>query len=94
MSNKRIDLHDDSLLKQIREHEVKYHNPTHEEIDTILHCAKGIGLIAELKRCYRIIDIFHAHDCEDFDIQLAFHEDGLCKYLKYPCGPCETSEEE
>ena len=56
MSNERIDLHDDSLLKQIREHEEKYHNPTNGEIDTILHCAKGIGLIAELERCYERID--------------------------------------
>jgi len=56
MSNKRIDLHDDSLLKQIREHEEKYHNPTHGEVDTILHCAKGIGLIDELSRCYAVIE--------------------------------------
>ena len=49
------------------------------------------NLIAELKRCYRIIDILH--DTEDFDTQVAFHEEGLCKYLKYPCGPCEYSEE-
>jgi len=49
-------------------------------------------LIAELKRCYRIIDILQ--DSEDFDTQVAFHKEGLCKYLKYPCGPCETSEEE
>ena len=50
------------------------------------------SLITELKRCYRIIDILQ--DSEDFDTQVAFHEEGLCKYLKYPCGPCESSEEE
>jgi len=54
--------------------------------------AKLPNLIAELKRCYRIIDILQ--DSEDFDTQVAFHEEGLCKYLKYPCGPCESSEEE
>ena len=47
--------------------------------------------LAELKRCYRIIDILQ--DSEDFDTQVAFHEEGLCKYLKYPCGPCESLEE-
>ena len=51
-----------------------------------------MDLITELKRCYRIIDILQ--DSEDFDTQVAFHEEGLCKYLKYPCGPCESSEEE
>ena len=48
-------------------------------------------MIAELKRCYRIIDILQ--DSEDFDTQVAFHEEGLCEYLKYPCGPCESLEE-
>ena len=48
-------------------------------------------LLDELNRCYRIIDILQ--DSEDFDTQVAFHEEGLCKYLKYPCGPCETLEE-
>jgi len=60
-----------------------------EEAETI---AKLPDLIAELKRCYRIIDILQ--DSEDFDTQVAFHEEGLCEYLKYPCGPCESSEEE
>ena len=54
--------------------------------------ADGPLLVEELKRCYRIIDILQ--DGEDFDTQVAFHEEGLCEYLKYPCGPCESSEEE
>ena len=54
--------------------------------------AAAPDLLAELKICYRIIDILQ--DSEDFDTQVAFHEEGLCKYLKYPCGPCESSEEE
>jgi len=50
--SKRIDLTEDALRKQIHEHEEKYHKPTTPDVETILHAATGIGLIAELKRCY------------------------------------------
>lgn len=56
MSNKRINLTKDGLRKAIREHEEKYHEPTIEDVETILSCLEGIGLIAELKRCYEEID--------------------------------------
>ena len=52
MSNERIDLTDGALRKQIHEHTGIYHEPTVEDVETILHGIKGIGLIAELKRCY------------------------------------------
>ena len=52
MSNERINLTKDGLRKAIREHEEKYHEPTIEDVETILSCLEGIGLIAELKRCY------------------------------------------
>ena len=56
MSNERIDLTKDGLRKQILEHEEKYHKPSAEDVETILHCVEGIGLLAELKRCYELID--------------------------------------
>ena len=49
------------------------------------------ALIAELKKCYEIIDIYQSTG-EDFNTQLAFHEKDLCEYLKHPCGPCEGDE--
>jgi len=65
MSNERIDLTQDALRKQIREHEGKYYQETMdviecnpftdlpmEHVETTLHCIEGIGLIAELKRMY------------------------------------------
>tara|TARA_B000000557_G_C20648409_1_gene389459 strand:- start:192 stop:692 length:501 start_codon:yes stop_codon:yes gene_type:complete len=79
----------------LHEQIANYHLPPKEE-GIAYATAKAVqmlpNLIAELKRCYRIIDILQ--DSEDFDTQVAFHEEGLCKYLKYPCGPCESSEEE
>tara|TARA_Y100001937_G_scaffold104507_1_gene144504 strand:+ start:584 stop:847 length:264 start_codon:yes stop_codon:yes gene_type:complete len=87
MSNERIDL---TWFERF---------PQHDEQDCAIITDDTYALIwevpkliAELKRCYRIIDILQ--DSEDFDTQVAFHEEGLCKYLKYPCGPCESSEEE
>ena len=56
---KRIDLTQDALRKQIREHEEKYHKPTTVDVETILHAATGIGLVAELKRCYEQMDWLH-----------------------------------
>ena len=53
--------------------------------------AKLPELIAEVKKCYEIIDIYQSTE-EDFNTQLAFHEKGLCEYLKHPCGPCEGDE--
>ena len=55
MSN-RIDLTNDGLRKSIREHEERYCEPTIEDVETILSCLEGIGLPAELKRCYELID--------------------------------------
>jgi hypothetical protein len=46
----------DGLRKRILEHEEKYHKPSAEDVETILHCVEGIGLLAELKRCYEEID--------------------------------------
>ena len=57
MSNKRIDLTKDGLRKAIREHEEKYFQPTIEDVETILSCLQGIGLLAELKRCYEELDV-------------------------------------
>ena len=51
--SKRIDLTEDALRKQIHEHEEKYHKPTTPDVETILHAVTGIGLNAELKRCYK-----------------------------------------
>jgi len=60
MSNKRINLTEDELRKQIIKHEGEYSYPTSDvdmgDVETILHCINGIGLIAELKRCYAFID--------------------------------------
>ena len=87
MSNERIDL---TWFERF---------PQHDEQDCAIITDDTYALIwevpkliAELKRCYRIIDILQ--DSEDLDTQVAFHKEGLCKYLKYPCGPCESSEEE
>ena len=55
MSN-MIDLTKDGLRKSIREHEERYHEPTIEDVETILSCLEGIGLLAELKRCYEELD--------------------------------------
>lgn len=56
MSNERIDLTKDGLRKAIREHEGKYFEPTIEDVEIILTCLEGIGLLAELKRRYEEID--------------------------------------
>ena len=56
MSNERIDLTKDGLRKAIREHEGKYFEPTIEDVEIILTCLEGIGLLAELKRMYRLED--------------------------------------
>ena len=53
---KKIDLTQDALRKQIREHEEKYHKPTTVDVETILHAATGIGLIQALKEAYDEID--------------------------------------
>jgi hypothetical protein len=71
---KKIDLTQDALRKQIREHEGKYYQETMdviecnpftdlpmEHVETTLHCIEGIGLIAELKRCYELIDRLQMH---------------------------------
>ena len=58
MSN-MIDLTKDGLRKSIREHEERYHEPTIEDVETILSCLEGIGLLAELKRCREKIDEAH-----------------------------------
>jgi len=64
MSNERIDLTKDGLRKSIREHEERYHEPTIEDVETILSCLEGIGLLAELKRCYEEIDrLAHTERC-------------------------------
>jgi len=67
MSNERIDLTPGALRKQIHEHTGIYHKPTVEDVETILHGIRGIGLIAELKRCYEEIDRLNhaAHTCDD-----------------------------
>jgi hypothetical protein len=54
--SERIDLTDGALRKQIHEHEKQYYEASEDMLETILHCVKGIGLIAELKRCYEELD--------------------------------------
>ena len=80
MSNKRLDLTKDALRKQILGHEEKYHKPNVEDVETILHCVEGIGLIAELKRCYDLIDRLRpiAQDWVKLD---AHTDDGKCLIL-------------
>tara|TARA_Y100000004_G_C8692931_1_gene318315 strand:- start:234 stop:527 length:294 start_codon:yes stop_codon:yes gene_type:complete len=70
MSNERIDLTESELRKQIIKHEGKYSYPTSDvdmgDVETILHCINGIGLIAELKRCYYEIDLLREYaKCEN-----------------------------
>ena len=92
MSNKRIDLkkkwkYVDELIDL--HDELGYAFVAQEHLDAPNHI---VDLINELEKCYLVIDILQ--DTEDFDTQVAFHKEGLCKYLKYPCGPCESQEEE
>ena len=68
MSNERIDLTDGALRKQIHEHTGIYHEPTVEDVETILHGIKGIGLIAELKRCYERLDAQKRQFSEIFEL--------------------------
>lgn len=85
MSNERIDL-------KHYENKYTFETPTDPNWNGAPWTTADLKvLLDELNRCYRIIDILQ--DSEDFDTQVAFHEEGLCKYLKYPCGPCETLEE-
>ena len=82
MSNKRIDLTKDGLRKQILEHEEKYHKPNVEDVETILHCVEGIGLIAELKRCYELIDQAKANLKELFEVLLSGEVQDMVNYLE------------
>lgn len=86
MSNERIETYEEDIAELRNMH---FGTRIDERVATAAMFNK---LLDELKRCYRIIDILQ--DSEDFDTQVAFHEEGLCKYLKYPCGPCESSEKE
>ena len=60
MNNERIDLTEDGLRKQIIEYAEEYLYPTSDvdmgDVENILHCINSIGLIAELKRCYKLLD--------------------------------------
>jgi hypothetical protein len=86
MSNDRIN------LKKMRKTSDELFEEDNISDDLLDVANRFVDLLNELEKCYRIIDILQ--DSEDFDTQIAFHEEGLCKYLKYPCGPCESSEEE
>ena len=72
MSNKRINLTESELRKQIIKHEGEYSYPTSDvdmgDVETILHCINGIGLIAELKRCYEELDFLKANVLNDDEL--------------------------
>ena len=59
------------MRKQIIKHEGEYSYPTSDvdmgDVETILHCINGVGLIAGLKRCYEVMDevILRAMDARE-----------------------------
>ena len=52
-AKEKIDLSKSALKERIREYERKYHDVSEEEVDTTYDTIQGIGLIDELKRCYK-----------------------------------------
>ena len=51
--------------------------------------AKLPSLIAELKRCYEVIELLQGH-YEDSEKRAAFHEEGLCDLLIFDCQYCDS----
>ena len=52
-AKEKIDLSKSALKDRIRDYERKYHDVSEEEVDTTYDTIQGIGLIDELKRCYK-----------------------------------------
>jgi len=61
MTRERIDLAENGLRKQITQYAEEYLYPTSDvdmgDVENILDCINSIGLIAELKRCYKELDV-------------------------------------
>ena len=83
--SKRIDL---KKVWEISDELFEEDDMSHDLLDVANHF---VDLLNELERCYEMIDIYQSTG-EDFDTQIAFHERGLCEYLKHSCGPCEGAE--